>query len=204
VKTGEGKFTYEVGQRSVAVSADKMNVFYTGVDNPITVSAAGVPSGSVRVNVTGDATKASGSGSNFIVKGTKPGNATVSVTADGKSLGSFDFRVKRIPDPVPKVGGSKGGNIASNVFKAQTGLYAELEGFDFEARCNIVGYELVYVPQRKDAVVSANAGGPFNDKSQGMVRAARPGDTYYAQNIKAICPGDGASRQLGTLVFAIK
>jgi len=204
IEEGKGTFTYEVGQRSVAVSADQMNVFYIGVDNPITVSAAGVPSSSVRVNVSGNASKKSGSGSKFIVKGTKPGKANVNVTADGQSLGSFEFRVKRIPDPFPKIGGSKGGSMASNAFKVQKGLYAELEGFDFDARCNVVGYELVHVPQRKDAQVNTNAAGPFNARSKRMISAARPGDTYYAQNIRAKCPGDGASRQLGTIVFQIK
>jgi hypothetical protein len=44
VSEGEGTYSYEVGERSVTVSADKMNVFYIGVDNPISVSAAGISS----------------------------------------------------------------------------------------------------------------------------------------------------------------
>ncbi len=204
VKTGEGKFTYEVGQRSVSVSADKMNVFYIGVDNPISVAAAGVASGDVRVNVTGDATKKSGNNTNLVISGTKQGTATVSVSAKGQTLGSFDFRVKRIPDPIPMVGNSKGGKIAANVFKAQAGLYAFLENFDFEARCSIVGYELVYVPQRRDAVRSTNGGGNFTTGSKALVTRAAPGDTYYMQNIKATCPGDPVSRDIGTMVFAIQ
>lgn len=204
VKTGEGKFTYEVGQRSVSVSADMMNVFYIGVENPITVAAAGVPSSAVRVSITGDATKKSGNNKNLIVSGTKQGNAKVNVSANGSSLGSFDFRVKRIPDPVPMVGNSKGGKIASNVFKAQKGLYAFLENFDFQAKCSIVGYELVYVPQRKDAVRQTNGGGNFTSGSKALVTRAKPGDTYYMQNIKSKCPGDGVSRDIGTMVFAIQ
>jgi len=45
------EFKYEVGQRSVAVSLDKMNVFYIGVPNPISVSAAGVSSNEVKFPV---------------------------------------------------------------------------------------------------------------------------------------------------------
>jgi hypothetical protein len=40
VSEGEGTYEYEVGERSATVSADKMNVFYIGVDNPISVSAS--------------------------------------------------------------------------------------------------------------------------------------------------------------------
>ena len=204
VKRGEGQFTYEVGQRSVSVSADKMNVFYIGVDNPVSVAAAGVPSGQVKVNVTGSARKKSGNNKNLIVEGTSVGESTVNVTANGKNLGSFDFRVKRIPDPVAKIGGSKGGRIASNVFKAQTGMYAELENFDFAAKCSIQGYELVYVRKRADAVPSINAGGNFTPATKKLVALASPGDSYFINNIKGRCPGDKVARDLGTMSFQIK
>ena len=202
-KTGKNTFTYEVGARSVSVAADKMNVFYMGVDNPITVSAAGSNSANVRVNITGSARKKSGSGSKFVVEGTGQGDATVTVTEGSKTLGSFPFRVKRIPDPVAKVGGSRGGNIASNVFKAQKGLYAELENFDFEARCNITGYELVYAPQGRDVVPSVNRGGNFTEQTLKLVRLVKPGDRVFINNIKARCPGDNGPRPLGTMAFKI-
>ena len=40
--TALGTFEYEVGEKSATVSAEKMNVFYIGVDNPVDISAAGV------------------------------------------------------------------------------------------------------------------------------------------------------------------
>ena len=49
-KTVEGEFEYEVGEKSATVSAEKMNVFYIGVDNPIAVSAAGVSSNELKVD----------------------------------------------------------------------------------------------------------------------------------------------------------
>ena len=202
VKSSEGSFTYEVGRRSVAVAADKMNVFYIGVPNPITVSAAGVASSDVRVNASG--ANLSGSFPKYTVTASRPGDAKVSVTAGGQNLGSFDFRVKRIPDPIAKVGGEKGGNMRSNVFKAQRGLYAELENFDFDAKCNIAGYELVYVPKRADAVPSVNQGGPFNGKSRQLIDRAKPGDVFYMNNIRAKCPGDDVTRNIGTMVFNIQ
>lgn len=203
VKTGEGTYTYEVGTRSVAVAADKMNVFYMGVDNPITVSAAGVSSNDVRVSVTGSASKKSGSGSSYVVSGNSQGKAKVTVTAGGQTLGSFDFRVKRIPDPVAKIGGKREGSIPSNVFKAQKGLYAELENFDFEARCNISGFEFVYAPAGRDVVQSVNPGGNWSGQTAKLVRLVKPGDRVFIQNIKARCPGDQGPRPLGSMVFKI-
>lgn len=203
VTRGEGKFTYEVGQRSVAVSADKMNVFYIGVDNPVTVSAAGVASNDVRVRLNGPAT-ISGSGSKYTVRGNDRGEAEIIVTAEGQNLGTFPFRVERIPNPIPMVGNSRGGKVPSSQFKAQTGMRAVLEDFAFDARCAISGFELVYVPKREDAVPSTNAGGSFNTKSKNMVRMASPGDKYYANNIRAKCPGDKVTREIGTMVFDIQ
>jgi gliding motility-associated protein GldM len=202
----DGEFTYEIGTRSVAVSADKMNVFYMGVDNPLTVAAAGVPSSSVRVRF-GDAIQGSGSGNSYTVKGVRPtGNGTtdVTVTADGEVLGTFPFRVKPIPDPVPTMGGEQGGDIANSTFRAQRGVFAELRNFDFDARCNITGFQILYVPAREDALLATNAGGSFSGQAAALVGRARPGDNYTFKNIKAKCPGDAAQRDLGTMAFTIK
>ncbi|MEL6142785.1 MAG: GldM family protein, partial [Bacteroidota bacterium] len=178
VKKGEGEFVYEVGSRSVAVSADKMNVFYIGVDNPISISASGVSSNDVRISKTGPIT-ISGNGSSRMVRASAPGESTIKVSAGGKSLGTFPFRVKRIPDPQARLGSSTGGNMGTGEFKAQRGIRAVLDGFDFDARCNIAGFELVYVPKREDAVLSNNPGPVYNNKSKNLVNRARPGDSFY-------------------------
>ncbi len=203
VVEGKGEFVYEVGARSVAVSADKMNVFYLGVDNPLTVSASGVSSNAVRVNFSGSAS-GTGSGSKWTVRGTSPGEATVTVTANGQTLGSFPFRVKRIPDPQARLGQKIGGNIGTGEFKAQRGVLAILDGFDFDARCDIVGYDLVYVPKREDAVLSSNPGPSFNSQSLALVNRAKPGDSYFFNNVRAKCPGDNASREINSMAFTVK
>lgn len=203
VSEGDGSFVYEVGSRSVAVSADKMNVFYIGVDNPLTVSASGVSSNDVRVSFDGPIS-GTGGGSKWNVRASAPGESTIRVSAAGQSLGSFPFRVKRIPDPQARLGNSTGGSIGSGEFKAQRGVLAILDGFDFDARCNISGFELVYVPKRDDAVLSNNPGASFNTKSQNLMKRARPGDSFFFNNVRAKCPGDNATRKINTMVFTIK
>ncbi len=203
VATGQSKFTYEVGSRSVAVSADKMNVFYMGVNNPISVSASGVSSNKVSVNGSGPIS-VSGSYPNYIVKANSPGDAKISVSGEGSPLGTFDFRVKRIPDPVARLGNKEDGSMGNGEFKAQQGLIAWLDNFDFDAKCDIQGFKLVRVPKRQDPITVVNPGGSFNSESQRIVRAATPGDTYYFQDVKGRCPGDNAGRKLNSLVFAIR
>ncbi|MEL7220662.1 MAG: GldM family protein, partial [Bacteroidota bacterium] len=161
VTEGESEFVYEVGSRSVAVAATKMNVFYIGVDNPIAISASGVSSNDVRVSGSGGGMKISGSGSNRTVTVTSPGQAKINVSAAGKSLGTFDFRVKRIPDPMARLSNKSDGTMGSGEFKAQGGVGAFLDNFDFEAVCQVSGFNLVYVPKRQDAIPVQNRGARY-------------------------------------------
>lgn len=200
-------FEYEVGRRSVTVSPDKMNVFYIGVDNPISVSAAGISSNSLRVSGSGGGLNVKSAGNDkYIVTATAPTNdAKIIVSGQGLKPTNFSFRVKLIPDPVAKFANSAtGGDVGNGVFKAQDGLFAVLENFDFDARCDIVGFTMVYVPRRQDPVEVLNGGARFTAQAREQANKAKPGDTYYFNNIRAKCPGDAASRKLNSLVFTIR
>jgi gliding motility-associated protein GldM len=203
VKNYSQKFQYEVGQRSVAVQLDKMNVFYIGVENPITVSAAGANSNTVRVSGSGVNVRGAG-GSKYIVTASTPGEAKISVSAEG-STSTFSYRVKRIPDPVPLLGAQhKSGAIANGTFKAQGGIAGVLQNFDFEAKCDVVGFGVTYLAKRQDPVERPNSGARWSSDVAGLIQKARPGDSYFFDDIKVKCPGDQASRNIGGLAFKIR
>ncbi|MCB0634200.1 MAG: gliding motility protein GldM [Saprospiraceae bacterium] len=204
VETYSKKFEYEVGRRSVTVSADKMNVFYIGVENPVSVVAAGVSSNDLRVSGNGGGLQLKGSGGKYTATVSTPGEAKITVSGGGLKTSTFDFRVKRIPDPQARLSRSAGGEMGNGEFKAQSGVGAFLDNFDFDAKCEIQGYNLVYVPKRQDPVESVNPGARYNDKSQRLVGQAKPGDIYYFENVKARCPGDKAGRPINSMVFKIK
>ncbi len=207
-KSYDKEFEYEVGERSVSVSATKMNVFYMGVDNPVAVSAAGVASNQVQVSMSGSGggTISRNSDGTFNVKvtnQTKLGEfAYVNVSAPGMTE-KREFRVKRIPDPVAKLSSSMGGVMSSGEFKAQRGLFAVLDNFDFDAKCEILGYQLVRVPRRQDPQMEPNKGGSYNAGPKGLIDQAKAGDTFYFENVKAKCPGDASGRDINQLVFKI-
>jgi gliding motility-associated protein GldM len=201
--TIEKKFFYEVGQASVNVAADKMNVFYVGVDNPITIAAAGVKTSNLKVSVSGASLK--GSGSSRTVTAKKPGKAVITVrdTEKGKSF-PFEFRVKRIPDPVVRLGKKSDGAMGSGEFKAQPGLAAWLDNFDFDAKCRVQSYTLYYTRKRQDPVELKGTGARFSDQVANAIRAAKPGDQYAFTDVKARCPGDTAGRRVNGLAFKIR
>lgn len=202
-ETVRKEFSYEVGQRSIAVQLDKMNVFYIGVENPISVSAAGVSSNDVKVSATG-VNVANKGGGHFIVTATTPGEAVLTVTAPGVSQ-RFNYRVKRIPDPTPMLGAKhRSKAMANGEFKAQGGIAAVLENFDFDAKCDIVGFEVTYLPKRQDPISKVNSGARWNSDAQDMINKAKPGDAYFFDDIKCKCPGDAAARNLGGLAFKIR
>lgn len=199
-----GSFEYEVGLRSVNVSADKMNVFYIGVDNPISVSAAGVNSNELKVSLSGGGGQLKKTGSNsWNVTVTRPEPCKINVNA-GPLKDNKEFRVKRIPDPIARLGKKQDGAMGNGEFKAQQGLIAWLDNFDFDAKCRIQGFTVVRVPKREDPIESINPSGTYNAKSKRIVNAAKPGDTYYFRDVKARCPGDTAGRKINSMVFNIR
>jgi len=196
-------FGYEVGERSVTVAAEKMNVLYVGVENPLAISAAGVASGQLRVTAEGTTLERLSNGK-YVAKPTRTGEATITVSAPELGTQSFPYRVKRIPDPIPAIGTLRGGDVAIGTFKAQQGLIPILEHFDFEARCKVISYEMARSPRSGDVSVLTNQGARYSTTVRRLVDLADHGDTYFVDRIKVKCPGDRASRNLSGIIFRIK
>jgi len=203
VELYEKEFGYEVSERGAAISAEKMNVFYIGVDNPLAISVAGVSSNDLSVSISGGGGAIRGSGPSYTVTVSTPGECRVNVSGGGLR-DSKVFRVKRIPDPVARLGKSSGGIMSGGEFKAQGGVSAFLDNFDFDATCSIQGYKLTYASPGQEAAESANAGARYNEYSRRLVNMAKPGDVYYFDNVKALCPGDNMGRPINSMVFKIQ
>jgi gliding motility-associated protein GldM len=205
VESYDNTFNYEVGERSVTVSAEKMNVFYIGVDNPVAVSAAGISSNELSVSVSGGGGSIRKAGnSKYIVNVSQPTDDCRINVSGGGMRDSKLFRVKRIPDPVARLGNKQDGSMGNGEFKAQGGVIAWLDNFDFDAKCDIQGFKLVRVPKRQDPIEVMNSGARYGADSKRIVGQARPGDTFYFFDVKARCPGDKAGRKINSMVFTIK
>src|SRR5690606_13407833 len=91
------------------ISADKMNVLYRGVKNPITVSMAGVSDNNITVNAPG----LSKVGTKYIMEVTTVQGREVTINVSGKIddksyPSKATFRIKDIPRPVGTVRGEDG------------------------------------------------------------------------------------------------
>ncbi|MBW7890893.1 MAG: gliding motility protein GldM [Chitinophagaceae bacterium] len=204
--TGEEKslnkvFEYTVGQPSgVAVMADKMNVLYVGVDNPLTITAgAGSEKVSASIN-NGSVSKAGGS--KYIAKPKEPGTADVDVRVDGKSVGKVSFRVKYLPPATGMVGTFEGGQVSTAQFKAMGGVRAILQNSEFEALYEVVSYTIADLSS-PDYNPVANNGPRWTGSAATLVNNLKPGRGVYIDNIKARGP-DGRTITLKPLSFILR
>ncbi len=186
--------TYTVGTPGgAAVMLDKMNVFYIGVPNPVTISS-GTGWDKTKVSMAGGSLTAAGAPGKYTVKVNQVGKAPLTVNADGKAS-TYDFRVKRIPDPVVKVGPSAGGRVQSVVFKNQSFARADLENFDFDAHFNIVSATLYFSGANFPSVQSAEIHGGNLDPVKGFLQRCIPGTSVTFDNVKVQGP-DGVVRSI--------
>ncbi|MBI9057831.1 MAG: gliding motility protein GldM [Labilibaculum sp.] len=201
----EFESTYIVAEPNVVVSATKMNVFYVGVDNPVSISAPGFSSDRVRARMdNGDLIK---KGNNYIAKPKVAlRDALVSVEAqfdDGwRPLRKVKFRVKPIPDPIAKVADLSGGKIKKNLLLAQTGVDAVMDQFDFDLTFKITGFTVSTIV-KGFTVDQSSRSDVFTPEQVKLFRNLKRNQKLYIEDIKAVGP-DGVTRNLPTISFRIQ
>lgn len=130
-----------VSRAQVVVSADCMNVMYSGVENPITVAVPNMPQEGLIVTIPdslGSIKAGEGPGQFIVVPYGKNPILTVTVAdKNGNTLGGARFRVKRMPSPWIIVGGLHSGGAPENkkVFQAGTRVIA-IKTPDFDLKVN--------------------------------------------------------------------
>ncbi|WP_240377604.1 type IX secretion system motor protein PorM/GldM [Arachidicoccus soli] len=191
---------YTVGSPTgITVSADATRVLYIGLDNPISVGGGnGRGAENMHASLSQGSIISEGHG-RFVARVSTPGTVKMRVS-DGKSETSVDFRVKTVPTPIAMVGGSKGGRMRVNDFKAQAGVRAELEDFIFEGvRFTVTGYTMTFAgagyPEFMHKVVNGNSFSSVRD----LIERAKPGSTITIDEIRA--SGPGGSRLLAPIAF---
>ncbi|QWX83116.1 gliding motility protein GldM [Cellulophaga sp. HaHaR_3_176] len=164
------------------IAADKMNVVYRGVANPMSISIPGIPNNKVRASAPGLSKR---SGSSYVMN---PGTGrTVTITAsgtlpDGKPVGSkLEFRIKDIPRPNGSIRGET--NTAkmprTNLEIATVG--ALLEDFDFDLNLAVSGFKFK-VPGQPTVVVRGNK---LNGPAKSALKRAGRGDAVQIFDIQA-------------------
>ncbi|MBN4070346.1 gliding motility protein GldM [Olleya sp. AH-315-F22] len=173
---------------SATISADKMNVVYRGVKNPMTISFAGISDNNVKANASGltrvkgssyimDVTTVKGREVTINVRGTLPGGETVNDRAK--------FRIKDLPRPTGTIRGENGlVKMQRNSLEIST-IGAKFEDFDFELPLSVSGFKFK-VPGQPTINVS---GGKLNNRAKQALRKAKRGSAVQIFAIEAKAKG---------------
>jgi len=195
------KSSFEVGQPSLAISADAMNVFYMGIDNPVSI-AAPMP------KFTANAPGLSKSGKGWVMRPKAPGKVTISVSGQdeltGKSvpLGKAEFRVKRIPTPVAYIAGKTGTVVLSKSELGGGVIKAELEGFVFDLKVKCKSFELGSTVNGDYKSVKCS-GNTMNDQAKKLIASGSRGQRFYLEKMAVTMP-DGRTVTMGNMTVQLK
>tara|TARA_R110000764_G_scaffold3678_1_gene15179 strand:+ start:1906 stop:3462 length:1557 start_codon:yes stop_codon:yes gene_type:complete len=164
------------------IAADKMNVVYRGVANPMSISIPGIPNNKVRASAPG--LKAV-SGSKYVMTPGTGRNVTITASGtlpDGQAVSSkSEFRIKDIPRPEGSVS-KQTGSIKlpkRNVEIATIG--AGLEDFDFDLNLAVSGFKFK-VPGQPTVSVRGNK---MDSKAKSALSRAKRGDIVQIFDIEA-------------------
>ena len=176
---------------SAVISADKMNVVYRGVENPMTISIPGIADNKIRASAPGLKRVR---GSKYVMTPGKGREVTIRAGAtlpDGQSINTnTKFRIKDIPRPTGTVRGQSGDiKIPKNNLSIAT-IGAILDDFDFDIKLRTVSFKFKVPGQ---ATISVN-GNKLDNKAKTALRRAKVGSNVQIFDIKVQNPSNPSYR----------
>jgi hypothetical protein len=191
------------------IQLDKQAVFYAGVDNPITISVSGIPSSDIQVEITGNAKIAATKkpGGYIVTTDSLSGKVqiTVSYVLMGRTItaGLYEYRIKRIPDPVTYVGSIRGeGFMIKSLLPNISGVFTRMENFDFVGRFHPQSFSMSVF---HDSVFTQyNATGPaLNAEMKAALQNVRQEDKIIFHNVVTKGP-DSTLRRTNPVIITVK
>ena len=184
------------------VSADKMNVVYRGLDNPISVSLPGISENAIKV--TANNGRMTGSGGSYMLRPGAADKVIIMVTAtlpNGTPVRSpREFRVKDIPAASGTVRGDFGIVRMPKSSLGNTPIGAGLPDFVFDLKLDVQGFT-VKVPGQLAVKVT---GTKLNARAKSALAKARRGDVITIFDIKATIRGNSSYQLKRVLPVSIE
>ena len=200
--------SFTVAEPALVVSPTKMNVFYRGLPNPVEISVPGVAGDKLDVRIAGGHKIKRQSDGSYVVEPGKSKEAKISVSAtmpDGskKSLPQREFRVKRIPDPVPSFAGKEPSDrtITKNTLLGAPGVAAKMVNFDFDVKVVVKSFS-ISVSRDGTLVERKSNSNRLTDNMKELLNRVTRGNVIYIEDIVVKMP-DGSERQLATMKLKV-
>ena len=170
---------------SAVISADKMNVVYRGVKNPMTISIPGIADNKIKASAPGLKRV---KGSNYVMNPGKGRTLKIVVSGtlpDGKKVSSSTvYRIKDIPAPSGVVRGESGSiQITKNSLAIST-IGGKLEDFDFDIKLKTLSFK-IKIPGQATINVKGNK---LDAKAKSALRRVKAGQDIKIFDIKVQNP----------------
>lgn len=175
-------------EKGLLLSADKMNVMYRGLENPVSGSILGADNSKLSLSAPGATVRSTGPGK-WIVSPSS-GN-TVKLTLSGKNPSGqtvsqvFEYRIKNVPPPQGQMRGQNVLSMPATSVPNQS-VQAAIPDFDFPVSFTVNQF-MVKIPGRAALLIK----GSSLDDAAGLVKNLRTGDVVYIFDIKATATGLG-------------
>ncbi|MCD6112660.1 MAG: gliding motility protein GldM [Bacteroidales bacterium] len=201
--------SYYVAKPSLTVSAKKMNVFYVGVDNPVSISVPGIAKEQIITNITGGGSLTKDPKSDdYIVRIPKSAKnkAVIKISAkfNGKikPIGEAQFRVKRVPNPIAYIANKNDGLIDKEALLTAGAIIPQMPSdFDFELYYVITSF--TFTTSRGGDIIEKRAkGNKLTSEMMSIIRSAKKGQRIWLENI--IAKGPDGNRKLSSINLKIK
>ncbi|MFO8240575.1 MAG: gliding motility protein GldM, partial [Dissulfuribacterales bacterium] len=201
--------SYRVAEANAVISPTKMNVFYRGVDNPVSISASGVTESAVRPRISAGTIRKVSAGNYVVQPGPREDNSKISVYAqvEGREnfMGEMNFRVMNLPSPTAVVEGlPKGSGFMelSGLTQLQK-VEAIAEDFLFDVVFTVTGFKVNVVGAGGINIIEESTNEMFTTAQKDLFRRMRAGQRVFIEDIEAIGP-DGVKRSLNSITIKIR
>jgi len=185
VIAGAKEVAFESG---ALLSADKMQVLYRGLSNPISGSILGADNGQTTLTATGASVTKTGNGTWNVTPGA---GSSTTLTISGKGpkgqaiSKTFTFRIKGLPSPVGMIRGESIVRMPASSIPNQT-VSVEMPDFDWPVNFTVNSF-MFQVPGRAAVSVSGNS----LSSVAAVAKNLKAGDICYVYNINASASGIG-------------
>ena len=181
------------------IAADLMNVLYAGFDNPITISIPNTSQSDVQATMSGGSLVARGGG-HFIARPSAVGQpVTISVSAKGRKIGEYQFRVRKLPDPSPYIAMGadrfKSGALSKAALMSAPGIQAAIDDGLLDIPFSVTSFRVVFFDNMGNAVPLASNGASFSPQQKEQFRQLSRNKRFYITNVVVHGP-DGTTRTL--------
>jgi len=197
--------SYMVAEPTATIAATAMNVFYVGVDNPVSISAPGASLDELEIRGGGISFRKGKKAGEYIARASKANPRGTEVTVSkrgGGKLGGMKFRVKRLPDPVATILNQKEGLVSKGKLKAATFLKAQMENFDFDVKVSVKQFKMT-ISIGGDLKEFVAKGNKLSGPMRSILGKVKRGNRVYFEDIKVKMP-DGSTRKVPSIILKVK